>query len=51
MELKEAKNFRDGLKKNNDHLPYVIVEIDQNYGLKFHDYSQSGTYWHDMLVK
>jgi uncharacterized protein (UPF0216 family) len=50
-ELKAAKEFKDKLKKNNNHLPYVIIEVDQNHGLKFHDYSQSGSYWHEMLVK
>ena len=50
-ELKEAKKFKDTLKKTNKYLPYVIVEVDQNHGLKFHDYSQSGSYWHEMLVK
>ena len=50
-ELKAAKEFKDILKKNNKHLAYVIVEVDQNLGLKFHDWSQSGSYWHEMLVK
>lgn len=38
-ELKAAKEFKDILKKNNKHLAYVIVEVDQNLGLKFHDWS------------
>ena len=33
-------------------MSYVIVEVDQNYGLKFHETSQTGSsYWLEKIVQ